>query len=394
MGKWRITLPFDGMEAFSAILPTKRKHKMATIEEQIKALEEEIFNTQKNKATEHHLGKIKAKIAKLKAQQELQKIKGGGGGRRYYIKKSGDATVALVGFPSVGKSSLLNLLTGSKSEVAAYQFTTLEVIPGVMKHKGAEIQILDMPGIIKGAARGKGRGREVITAARAADMILLLGDVFNYNLKVLERELYDAGIRLDKQPPNINITQERKGGIIVRSTVPLTKMTEFEIAEIIRAYGIVNASVTVRVDIDTDSLVDFLAGNRVYIPSLVAINKFDLRYDQIEEKIREDLGRDFLPLSCATKEGLEELKYHIFERLGFIRIYLKPKGGKADLEEPLVILDGSTVKSVCEHLHRDFVNLFRYALVWGKSAKFPGQSIGLDHQLQDCDVLSIVTKRR
>jgi len=62
---------------------------MATIEEQIKALEEEIFNTQKNKATEHHLGKIKAKIAKLRAQQELQKIKGGGQGRRYYIKKSG-----------------------------------------------------------------------------------------------------------------------------------------------------------------------------------------------------------------------------------------------------------------------------------------------------------------
>lgn len=43
----------------------------------------------------------------------------------------------------------------------------------------------------------------------------------------------------------------------MRSTVPLTKMTEFEIAEIIRAYGIVNASVTVREDIDTDSLVDF-----------------------------------------------------------------------------------------------------------------------------------------
>ena len=257
---------------------------MATIEEQIKALEEEIFNTQKNKATEHHLGKIKAKIAKLKAQQELQKIKGGGGGRRYYIKKSGDATVALVGFPSVGKSSLLNHLTGSKSEVAAYQFTTLEVIPGVMKYKGAEIQILDMPGIIKGAAKGKGRGREVITAARAADIILLLGDVFNYKLDILERELYDAGIRLDKQPPNIHITQEKKGGIIIRSTVQLTNMTEFEIAEIIRAYGIVNANVTIREDIDTDSLVDFLAGNRVYIPSVVAINKFDLRLRRRREQ--------------------------------------------------------------------------------------------------------------
>jgi small GTP-binding protein len=367
---------------------------MATIEEQIKEIEEEIFNTQKNKATEHHIGKLKAKIAKLRAQQELQKVKGGGTGRRFYIKKSGDATVALVGFPSVGKSSLLNYLTGSKSEVAAYHFTTLEVIPGVMEYKSAKIQILDMPGLIKGAARGKGRGREVITAARAADIILLLGDVFSYRLDILMRELYDAGIRLDKQPPDISITQETKGGIIIRSTVQLTKMTEKEIAEIIRVYGIVNASVTLREDIDTDSLVDFLAGNRVYIPSVVAINKFDLRYSGVEEKIKETIDRDYLKVSAVTYEGLEELKDTIYDTLGFIRVYLKPKGGKADLDEPLVILNGSTVRTVCEHLHRDFVDLFRYSLVWGKSAKFPGQSVGLNHALEDGDILSIITKRR
>jgi small GTP-binding protein len=367
---------------------------MATIEEQIKEIEEEIFNTQKNKATEHHIGKLKAKIAKLKAQQELQKVKGGGTGRRFYIKKSGDATVALVGFPSVGKSSLLNYLTGTNAEVAAYHFTTLEVIPGVMEYKSAKIQILDMPGLIKGAARGKGRGREVITAARAADIILLLGDVFNYRLDILMRELYDAGIRLDKQPPDISITQETKGGIIIRSTVQLTKMTEKEIAEIIRVYGIVNASVTLREDIDTDSLVDFLAGNRVYIPSVVAINKFDLRYTHVEEKIKETIDRDYLKVSAVTHEGLEELKETIYDTLGFIRVYLKPKGGKADLDEPLVILNGSTVRTVCEHLHRDFVDLFRYSLVWGKSAKFPGQSVGLNHALVDGDVLSIITKRR
>jgi hypothetical protein len=367
---------------------------MATIEEQIKEIEEEIFNTQKNKATEHHIGKLKAKIAKLRAQQELQKVKGGGTGRRFYIKKSGDATVALVGFPSVGKSSLLNYLTGSKSEVAAYHFTTLEVIPGVMEYKSAKIQILDMPGLIKGAARGKGRGREVITAARAADIILLLGDVFNYRLDILMRELYDAGIRLDKQPPDISIAPENKGGIIIRSTVQLTKMTEREIAEIIRVYGIVNANVTLREDIDTDSLVDFLAGNRVYIPSVVAINKFDLRYTGVEEKIKETINRDYLKVSAVTHEGLEELKETIYDTLGFIRVYLKPKGGKADLDEPLVILNGSTIRTVCEHLHRDFVDLFRYSLVWGKSAKFPGQSVGLNHYLADGDIVSIITKRR
>ena len=367
---------------------------MATLEEQIKEIEEEIFNTQKNKATEHHIGKLKAKIAKLKAQQELQKVKGGGTGRRFYIKKSGDATVALVGFPSTGKSSLLNLLTGANSAVAEYHFTTLEVIPGLMEYKSAKIQILDMPGLIKGAARGKGRGREVITAARAADIILLLGDVFNYRLDILMRELYDAGIRLDKQPPDISISRETKGGIIIRSTVKLTRMTEEEIAEIIRVYGIVNANVTVRENIDTDSLVDFLAGNRVYIPSVVAINKFDLKYTGVEEKIRETIERDFLKVSAVTLDGLEELKETIYDTLGFINVYLKPKGGKADLDEPLVILSGSTVRTVCEHLHRDFVDLFRYSLVWGKSAKFPGQSVGLNHTLVDGDVLSIITKRR
>jgi len=367
---------------------------MATIEEQIKEIEEEIFNTQKNKATEHHIGKLKAKIAKLKAQQELHKIKGGGTGRRYYIKKSGDATVALVGFPSVGKSSLLNCFTDAQSAVAEYHFTTLEVIPGIMDYKGAKIQILDMPGIIKGAASGKGRGREVITAARAADLILLLGDVFNYRLDILERELYEAGIRMDKQPVDVHLTPETKGGILIRSTVPLTKMTEADIADIIRAYGIVNANVTIREDIDTDSLVDFLAGNRVYIPSIVAINKYDLQYKGLEEDIKKMLSReDIMKLSVVKDQGLDELKELIYQKLGFIRIYLKPKGGKADLDVPLVLLDGCTVKSVCEHLHRDFVNLFRYALVWGKSAKFPGQSVGLNHALIDGDVISIITKR-
>ncbi|HQF16601.1 MAG: hypothetical protein A4E45_00144 [Methanosaeta sp. PtaB.Bin039] len=365
---------------------------MATIDEQIREIEDEIFKTQKNKATEHHIGKLKAKIAKLRAQQELHKVRGGGG-RRYYVKKSGDATVALVGFPSVGKSSLLNYLTGAQSEVASYQFTTLEVIPGIMEYKGAQIQILDMPGIIKGAARGKGRGREVITAARAADIVLLLGDVFNYRLDILEKELYEAAIRMDREPSDISMIREDRGGIRIRSTVPLTHMTEQEIAEIIRVYGIVNATVVVRDDITTDDLVDHLAGNRVYIPSIVAINKFDLHYPGVVQKIESSIGRDFHRLSITTGEGLEDLKEIIYQRLGFIRIYLKPQRGRADMQEPLVLLSGCTVRSVCEHLHRDFVNLFRYAQVWGRSAKFPGQSVGLDHQLQDEDILTIVTRK-
>lgn len=65
----------------------------------------------------------------------------------------------MIGFPSVGKSTMLSTLTDTKSEVAAYEFTTLTCIPGVIHYKEALIQLLDLPGIIEGASEGRGRGR-------------------------------------------------------------------------------------------------------------------------------------------------------------------------------------------------------------------------------------------
>src|SRR5512136_3466312 len=165
-------------------------------EDEIRAIEEEISSTPYNKATSKHIGRLKAKLAKVKDEAVQRALKAGGGGEGYSVKKSGDATVVLVGFPSTGKSTLLNTLTGTKSEVAAYAFTTVTVVPGAMEYKGAKIQILDIPGLIAGAAMGKGRGKEVIGVVRSADMIVILVDVFNSShVDVLMRELYDAGIR-------------------------------------------------------------------------------------------------------------------------------------------------------------------------------------------------------
>jgi uncharacterized protein len=86
---------------------------------------------------------------------------GGGPGQGFEVQRYGDGRVALIGFPSVGKSTLLSELTNTESEVAAYEFTTLTCIPGVIHYKGTKIQLLDLPGIIEGAAQGKGRGRQV-----------------------------------------------------------------------------------------------------------------------------------------------------------------------------------------------------------------------------------------
>jgi ribosome-interacting GTPase 1 len=87
------------------------------------------------------------------------------------------------------------------------------------------------------------------------------------------------------------------------------------------------------------------------------------------------------------------LKERIFQELNLIRIYLKPQGSRADLEEPLIVRKGSTIQEVALKLHRDFVRNFRQARVWGSSVKFPGQKVGLEHQLQDQDVLRIIIKK-
>jgi len=58
--------------------------------------------------------------------------------------------------------------------VAAYDFTTIRAIPGMMDIEQAKIQLIDLPGIILGAAVGKGRGKEVLAAARSADLVLII----------------------------------------------------------------------------------------------------------------------------------------------------------------------------------------------------------------------------
>ena len=97
--------------------------------------------------------------------------------------------------------------------------------------------------------------------------------------------------------------------------------------------------------------------------------------------------------SADKKTNIDELKDLIFDNLDLVRVYLKPQGRKADMEDPLVIKKGSTVIDACGKLHREFVKNFRHAKVWGTSVKFPGQKVGPDHVLDDEDVLRIILKK-
>ncbi|EGC28331.1 hypothetical protein DICPUDRAFT_51911 [Dictyostelium purpureum] len=369
-----------------------------SIVQKIKEIEDEMARTQKNKATSFHLGTLKAKLAKYKRELLLGPSKGAAAsaGEGFDVSKSGDARVGLIGFPSVGKSTLLTKLTGTSSEVASYEFTTLTCIPGVINYKGAKIQLLDLPGIIEGAKDGKGRGRQVIAVGRTCNLILIVLDSMKplVHKKIIERELDGFGIRLNKQPPNITFKRKEKGGINFSHTPNVTPshLDSDLVKAICSEYKIHNADVILRCNATVDELIDVIEGNRIYVPCIYVLNKIDAI--SIEELDLLDKIPHYVPISSHLEWNLDALLEKIWEYLALIRVYTKPKGLIPDYNEPVVIRGGeeATVETFCNHIHNSIIRQFRYALVWGSSAKHNPQRCGKDHVLADEDIVQIVKK--
>ena len=356
---------------------------------QIKELEDELKKTKYNKATQGHIGLVKAKLALLKEKQTSRtQQKTGKSEHGYSVKKSGNATVILIGFPSTGKSTILNKLTDAKSEVAAYAFTTLTCIPGIMEYKQAKIQILDVPGIVAGAASGRGRGKEVLAVIRNADLVLIIVDATSpEHYPAILKEIWDSNVRVNKVKPEVFIKKTSKGGILIGKTVKL-QVDDETIKSILREFKINSAEVLIRSPINVDDLIDCIENNKKYLPSITCISKSDLISPEKLKEITKEVNAD-IAISAEQDINIEQLKDLIFQKLDFIRLFLKEPGKEPDTKEPLIVTRGYTIEDVCNKLHRDFVSKFRFARVWGKSSKFPGQKFLLNHKLADGDILEI-----
>jgi len=358
-------------------------------DKKVRELEEELSTTKYNKKTQGHIGLVKAKLAKIKEDFQ-RKAAAKGGGMGFSVRRTGDATAIMVGFPSVGKSTLLNAITNANSPIGAYAFTTLTCIPGLLEYNHSKIQVLDVPGIVEGAATGRGRGREVLACAQSADLVLIIVDVFSpEHLKVVKQEIYDTGLRLNQKPPQVKIARRLRGGIDLGLTVKLTKVTEETIKNILKEFRLENSSVVIREDITDDQMIDAIEGNKKYVPGIVVLNKIDMVEKEELERVMEIVNPDIC-ISAEKMVNTEELKKLIFKRLEFMRVYTKEAGKKADLNVPVIMRTGNTLRDFCLKLHKDFISKFRYARIFGKSARFDGMPVRrLDHVLQDKDVVEI-----
>lgn len=362
--------------------------------DKIKEIENEMAKTQKNKATSFHLGQLKAKLAKLKRDLLTPSSGGGGGpGVGFDVAKTGVARIGFVGFPSVGKSTLMSKLTGTASEVGAYEFTTLTTVPGIIQYKGAKLQILDLPGIIEGAKDGKGRGRQVIAVARTCSLIFIVLDVLKpmTHKKLIEKELEGFGIRLNKKPPSIIFKKKEKGGINMSNTVPLNNITFDEVKAVLSEYRIHNADISFKEDATIDDLIDVVEGNRIYIPAVYVLNKID--QISIEELDLIYKIPNAVPISSNHEWNFDELLDVMWQKLHLVRIYTKPKGQLPDYEQPVVMTnEKATVEDFCNSIHKSIMDQFKCAYVWGASVKHNPQKVGKEHILMDEDVVQIVKK--
>lgn len=349
---------------------------MSDISQQIEDIRKEIQKTPYHKGTEHYIGLLRARIARLKDKLIDEQSKGKGGGVGYAVKKQGDATVVLVGPPSVGKSTLINKLTNTRSKIAPYSFTTVSVIPGMMYYKDARIQILDVPGLIKGAEEGKGRGKEVLSVIRGCELMIIITDIDNLDsIELIKNALERNGIRINKKKPKITIKKKVSGGITIYSNIqlPFSKET---IKQAAMEFGIKNAEITVKEKMTLNELIDAFSKNRVYIPAIYVINKIDLKVI----KINID---NIIKISAEKDIGLDFLKESIWSKLDLIRVYLVREDDKPSFNHPLVVKNSITLSEIANQLGENFTEKSKKALIWGNGAKFPGQEVSLSTKALD-----------
>ena len=128
--------------------------------------------------------------------------------------------------------------------------------------------------------------------------------------------------------------------------------------------------------------------HRTYIKCLYVYNKIDsISLEHLNILAHEP---NTCVMSCELDLGIHDVVDRCWEELRLIRIYTKRKGIEPEFGDALIVRDKSSIEDVCDAIHRTLKESFKYALVWGASARHVPQRVGLSHVVSDEDVVSIV----
>jgi GTP-binding protein len=162
------------------------------------------------------------------------------------------AEVGVVGFPNVGKSTLISNVSNAHPEIAAYPFTTKTPILGVVRHSGRSFVIADIPGLIEGSSRGKGLGDRFLRHVERTKILIHLVDMSgfegrdpiedyrkinnelnNYNKEVFKKPQIIAANKMDLAGADSNLVRFRKA--IKKKVYPISALKKQGLQELIEA---------------------------------------------------------------------------------------------------------------------------------------------------------------
>ena len=377
-------------EKWAEVVACRSKH------EKIKLMKEFISVCPKHKGTSNLLVNVKRSIVSL--QDEIEKTKTrrkGGRGRSFSTPKDGAGQIVILGPTNVGKSCLLSALTNANPEINPVPFTTLKPVIGMLRHQDIQFQLIEAPAIIEGAARGRMEGSRILGLARNADGLILMVDLLQdpvAQFKMLHAELDEAGILIEKPEGEVKIQKRSMGREVqVIGSRGLADCTVKDVERLLTSYRIYSALVKVTGKVRLDDIEDSLFSNSIYKPTLIIVNKKDTMNGENNilrlEEVVEPLPMIFV--SCESKQGLDKIGEYIFQMLKIIRVYCKEPTAKKPSDRPLIVKEQAKVADVVKKLGKALYKEFKYARIWGKSAKYPGEKVGLEHTMKDSDIIEV-----
>jgi len=324
----------------------------ATNEEKILALERMLSVMPKHKGTDGLKADLRRKLSKLR---EVGAQKSGAAKHTdvFHIRRSGAGQIALLGIPNSGKSTIVAALTNAKVNVADFPFSTGVPVPGMMQFEDIQIQLIDTPPI---TAQYSAPGQ--VGTYRNCDLIAMVIDL-------------SADPCLQPLPTTC---RGRPAGAGVEGQMSV----------------LVDFLESRRLLIDEQTSALDASGNVLGKKAFCLCTKSDIGQAGAFEKVQKLAnGRFNCCKVCAENgEDIKRLGEVLFRELGIIRVYAKPPGHKADMDEPFTLPVGSTVIDLARAIHRDLAEKFRFARIWGTGV-YGGQNVQRNHVLNDKDVIEL-----
>jgi ribosome-interacting GTPase 1 len=383
-------------------LPAEAKAKWDEVtltknpEERLRLMGEFLSLVPKHKGTERMCSQVKRQMAQLRDEIDKKKKQAKtGGGLSPFIQKAGAAQVAVIGPTNVGRSSLLRAVTNAQVEVTPYPFGTKQPVPGMLPYEDIQFQLVEIPPIVAGSSEGRADGFQNLSAVRNADGIIMVVDLTDDpagSLLMVQGELDASRILTSKPAGEVNIQRRGVGrDIQFIWEGEFTGCTREEVVALLNEFRIRSALVRIRGSVTIDNVEDAIFGNAVYRPTLVVANKADLGADPgtIEQLKMTADPLEVLVISAEKTPNLATtIGNKLFKFLEIARIYTK-EPGEEPAREPVVVRRGITVGELARTIHNDFYENFKYARIWGPSAKFPNEKVGLDRVLEDGTIIRL-----